>query len=1134
MANSVPTLTGLTTPVTFLENTVNGAPQIIAADVTFTDPDNNFDGGTLTVTGLLAQDTVAIRNQGSGAGQIGISGSNVTFGGILIGSFAGGAGSTLAVTFNASATAQGIEALIENLTYANSSDTPTASRSLELKVTDAAGFAALAPLAFVEQTGAANPVGSIDVGYRSAPTLADLDGDGDLDMVVGDTFGNLRYYKNTGTAIAPVFSLQNGAANPFNGVDIGSKSAPTFADLDGDGDLDAIIGADAGTLSYYKNTGTAIAPVFSLQSGAANPFDTVDLAGFSMPVFVDLDGDGDLDAAVGNNSSGLVKYFQNIGSATSPVFDFNTGNITGIDAGVDSHPSFADFDGDGDLDAIIGENFGTLKYFENTGTAVAANFVERTGSANPFNGVDIGYMTAPTLGDIDGDGDLDLISGDDDGILHYFLNTTPHQPAPDFVEQTGAANPFNGVDVGTYSAPVFADLDGDGDLDAVVGWPGGTLRYFKNTGTAIAPVFAEQTGGANPFNGVDAGTLSTPSFADLDGDGDLDAVVGAQDGTLHYFKNTGTATAPVFAEQTGAANPFNGVDIEFNSAPSFADLDGDGDLDAIVGTEGGPLRYFKNTGTGTAPVFAEQTGGANPFNGVDVGSYSTPAFADLDGDGDLDAIVGELNGTLRYFENTGSATTPAFTERTGAANPFNGADVGRFSTPGFADLDGDGDLDVIAGGNDGTLRYFTNTGAGFVQVVNVTAQNDAATLSADVRNLTEANTAAAISSSGTLTNTDPDGPATFVAQAGTAGLYGTFAITAGGAWTYTASSAHNEFQAGTTYTDTFSVASSDGTLTSVTINIAGSNDAATLSADVRNLTETNSAADISSSGTLTITDPDSLTTFVAQAGTVGLYGTFAIDSAGAWTYTASSAHDAFMAGATYTDTFEVASTDGTLTSVTINIAGTADATNSVPTLTGLATPVTFLENTANATPQIIDADVTFTDPDNNFDTGALTVTGLLAEDTVAIRNQGSGAGQIGVSGSDVTFGGTVIGSFAGGAGSTLTVTFNAAATAAAIEALIENLTYANSSDAPTASRSLELKVSDATGFAAIAPLAFAQQTGAANPFNGVDVGLVSAPSFADLDGDGDLDAVVGKTAAPCTISTWPTMARRTARRRPSA
>jgi hypothetical protein len=70
MANSVPTLTGLTTPVTFLENTVNGAPQIIDANVTFTDPDNNFDTGTLTVAHLLAEDTVAIRNQGTGAGQI--------------------------------------------------------------------------------------------------------------------------------------------------------------------------------------------------------------------------------------------------------------------------------------------------------------------------------------------------------------------------------------------------------------------------------------------------------------------------------------------------------------------------------------------------------------------------------------------------------------------------------------------------------------------------------------------------------------------------------------------------------------------------------------------------------------------------------------------------------------------------------------------------------------------------------------------------------------------------------------------------------------------------------------------------------------------------------------------------------
>ena len=113
--------------------------------------------------------------------------------------------------------------------------------------------------------------------------------------------------------------------------------------------------------------------------------------------------------------------------------------------------------------------------------------------------------------------------------------------------------------------------------------------------------------------------------------------------------------------------------------------------------------------------------------------------------------------------------------------------------------------------------------------------------------------------------------------------------------------------------------------TSVTINILGTNDAAVLSADTANLTETNAAADISTAGTLTISDVDSPATFVAQAGTAGSYGTFAIDAAGAWTYTASSAHNEFVAGTTYTDTFTVASADGTATSVTINILGTNDA-----------------------------------------------------------------------------------------------------------------------------------------------------------------------------------------------------------------
>ena len=272
------TLTGLTTPVTFLENTVNAAAQIIDADVTFTDPDNNFDGGTLTVarsawrrTRWRSATRAPARARSASPAATSASAARV------IGSFAGGAGSTLTVTFNAAATAAGIEALIENLTYANSSDAPTASRSLELKVTDAGGFAAIAPLAFAEQTGAANPFNGVDVGNVSTPSFADLDGDGDLDAVVGEGDGTLNYFENTGSAIAPAFTERTGAANPFNGVDVGIDSTPSFADLDGDGDLDAVVGEQNGTLHYFENTGSATAPAFTEHTGAANPFDGVDV-----------------------------------------------------------------------------------------------------------------------------------------------------------------------------------------------------------------------------------------------------------------------------------------------------------------------------------------------------------------------------------------------------------------------------------------------------------------------------------------------------------------------------------------------------------------------------------------------------------------------------------------------------------------------------------------------------------------------------------------------------------------------------------------------------------------------------------------------------------------------------------------
>ncbi|MBI3387639.1 MAG: VCBS repeat-containing protein, partial [Deltaproteobacteria bacterium] len=275
-----------------------------------------------------------------------------------------------------------------------------------------------------------------------------------------------------------------------------------------------------------------------------------------------------------------------------------------------------------------------------------------------------------------------------------------HAATPNFLSPF----PFGLGNVGAFSSPSFADLDGDGDLDAFIGSLAGNTIYFANTGSSAAPAFAASS--ANPFGlaGVGGGA-SSPSFADLDGDGDLDAFIGNGDGDTIYFANTGSSAAPAFA--ASSANPFGLADVGAFSSPTFADLDGDGDLDAFIGNLAGNTIYFANTGSSAAPAFAASS--TNPFGLAAVGFRSSPAFADPDGDGDLDAFIGEREGNTFYFENTGSSAAPAFAAS--AANPFGLAAVGTFSSPSFADLDGDGDLDAFIVERNGNTIYFANTGS---------------------------------------------------------------------------------------------------------------------------------------------------------------------------------------------------------------------------------------------------------------------------------------------------------------------------------------------------------------------------------------------------------------------------------------
>ncbi len=282
----------------------------------------------------------------------------------------------------------------------------------------------------------------------------------------------------------------------------------------------------------------------------------------------------------------------------------------------------------------------------------------------------------------------------------------------DLTQQTGGDNPFNGIDVGSYSAPVLVDLDGDGDLDIMIGNAGsygGDSEYYENTGTATNPTYSFHS--ENPFGLVDIGSDATPSFVDIDGDGDLDMFIGESVGTVNYFENTGTSTAPAFTQRFGAANPLSSEDVGSYSTPTFVDLDNDGDLDAVIGGQDGQLDFHRNDGTSSSPNFVEVSGSTFGVSGtIDIGTYSAPTFVDADGDGDMDMFLGGSAGNLNYFENTGTTASPSFAS-TPSVNPFGYVDIGAQSTPTFADVDGDGDIDLIVGESDGTINFYENTGS---------------------------------------------------------------------------------------------------------------------------------------------------------------------------------------------------------------------------------------------------------------------------------------------------------------------------------------------------------------------------------------------------------------------------------------
>lgn len=520
--------------------------------------------------------------------------------------------------------------------------------------------------------------GLTNIGSYSTPAIGDIDDDGDLDVLRGMSDGSFVVFWNSGTPLSPSFSTAALAGvSPF-----GSQSSPTIGDLDTDGDADVLAGAFDGNFAYYAGSAPGD-PSFSTSSLAG----LSDVGFYSAPTFGDIDADGDLDVISGVGGGGSLRLFENTGGPDAPAFAASTTLVGTGNAGFLSQPALGDVDRDGDLDIMVGEYYGALQYFENTGTATAPAFREVTPDGFPT----LFLRAAPSFGDIDSDGDLDVVAGDILGNLIFFEVTTTPKDSPLFTEIT-----LPGLDdVGTYSAPAFGDLDGDGDIDMVSGDFNANFVYYENTGSTTSPAFNTTTLGA--LAGI--GNLTTPVLGDVDGDGDLDLLSGSYDSSFVYFENTGSSTTPAF----GSSTTLPGLDLIIGfCTPALGDLDGDGDLDFVGGDQTGNFFHAENTGTPTSPAFSTTTTLPGFF---DVGSRAAPSLQDIDGDGDLDLLVGDTDGTFSYLENTGNINTPEFANNRLAKL----GDLGQHTQPAFADLDADGDPDLLVGEDSGEFFYFQNT-----------------------------------------------------------------------------------------------------------------------------------------------------------------------------------------------------------------------------------------------------------------------------------------------------------------------------------------------------------------------------------------------------------------------------------------